>query len=257
MRMLGRRGRVISSWDDWEQPKGKSKQWVVGRSAMEISRAFFRERDARVPSQVLALCRKHPSLAGFVPEEAHAEFETALPPAGSSGPRNHDVWIRGRVGTALACIGVEAKADETFDGPLAAKQRYGLRRKAAGQRSDLPQRLVILGDMLMGPTFDLAVPRYSRLRYQLLAGLAGTAIQASHDGASRAMFVVYEFSSSKTAAELQAKNARDLATFLSLLPVALTAPGHGEVVGPIVLPASQWMSAPVELFVGKVVDQVA
>ncbi len=195
MKILDKSGAPILSWTDWVPPRGGDKQWVEGRSAMEIARAFFREGTAAMPRPLNRLLESSSVTAGFVAETALPEFETKLPPRGSSGPRNHDVLIRGHAGARKITIGIEAKADEPFDGPLSAKQAYAQKRVAEGKNTTMPERLSILGKLLFGSKFDLANGQYSELGHQLIAGVAGSAIQADIDGADVAVFVVYEFRS--------------------------------------------------------------
>jgi hypothetical protein len=102
-------------------------------------------------------------------------------------------------------------------------------------------------------------PRYARIGYQLIAGLAGTAIQAADDGAEVAAFIVCEFRSERTEVAKQEKNARDLEAFVGLLPGGHTL-RPGALVGPFHFPASTFLVHPVDVFIGKVtvvVDQIA
>jgi hypothetical protein len=256
MRVIGKQNQEILSWQDWERPRDKAKQWVEGRSAMEIARAFFRNGNARLPEPLTRLLQNEPALSNFTAHEVRPEFETDLPPRGSSGPRNHDVWLRGYAGHRRVSIGIEAKADEAFDRPLSSKDEYGSRRLADGNATDMPARLTLLGAMLFGPQFDLTTPSFSRLGYQLVTGVAGTVIQAAHDGASTAAFVIYEFSTPLTSTQKQARNATDLAVFVRLLPGARSGPGPGQIIGPIPLEAAGPLPHPIELYIGKVIDQL-
>jgi len=106
---------------------------------MEIARTFFRADTPELPAPLRGLLASTEATAGFVPEVALPEFETYLPPPGSSGPRNHDVWVRGECGGVRVGLGIEAKADEAFDGSLRAKERYAARRVARGQATDMGQ----------------------------------------------------------------------------------------------------------------------
>lgn len=231
MKIIGKRGQDITSVDTWERPAKPIEHWVAGRSAMEIARAFFRSGTAALPEPLVALLAGEPVLAGFKADEARPEYQTALPPRGSSGPRNHDVWLRGAVAGRRVGIGIEAKADESFDLPVAAKLASAEKRIADGKGTDAPERLEILGLMLFGPAFDLGNPVYGRIGYQLVSGLAGTLIQAAREGASLAVFVVYEFSTPLTNAERQKENAKALDEFLRLLPGSYAGPEAGHLVG--------------------------
>jgi hypothetical protein len=255
MKILGKGGRLIESWEDWERPL-RDSQWAEGRSAMEIARAFFRDGEPRLPRPLADLLRSVQSLSAFVADEARLEFKTDLPPKGASGPRNHDVWVRGQAGELRVCVGIEAKADEAFDHSLSKKLADAYKKSVAGLGTDLPARLAALGTLLFGHSFDLARPSYQRLGYQLLSGTAGTAIQASRDGTSTAVFAVYEFITRKTRAENHDSNAADLDAFVGLLPGGFTGVVPGQLVGPIRLTASAILPRAVELFIGKVQERL-
>lgn len=129
MKVVGRHGRAIPSWKAWEKPVA-AYHWRAGRSAMEIARAFFRHGDAQLPEPLAAVLRRHPSLAGFVADEAHPEFRTPLPPRGARGPRNHDVWVQGHVRARQVRIGIEGKADEPFGDRLATQLKKASKQGA-------------------------------------------------------------------------------------------------------------------------------
>jgi hypothetical protein len=109
--------------------------------------------------------------------------------------------------------------------------------------------------MLFGPRFDLGAPVYSGIGYQLVSGVAGTAIQSTRDGASIAVFVVYEFSTPKTKAKNHARNAAALDAFVRLLPGGHRGPEPEALVGPFQL-FEALMPPAVELYIGKVKETV-
>jgi hypothetical protein len=257
MKVIGKRGQEITTWEDWERPAKPVEHWVAGRSAMEIARAFFRNGPAALPEPLVALFAKEAALAGFEAVVARPEHQTALPPRGASGPRNHDVWLSGDVAGRPVRIGIEAKADEEFDRPLTAKLAAGEKRIADGLGTDTPERLQILGSMLFGPSFDLGNPDYGRVGYQLVSGLAGTLIEAASEGVSLAAFVVYEFSSSLTSAKKQSENAKTLDAFVRLLPGSSRGPDAGQLVGPIHFDASEPLPRAVDVYIGKVTETIA
>lgn len=256
MKIIGKRAQEITSWEDWERPANPIKHWVAGHSAMEIARAFFRGGTAALPSPLVALLAGEPVLAGFEADEARPEHQTRLPPSGASGPRNHDVWLRGRVTGRKVGIGIEAKADEPFDDPVAVKLSDAEKRIADGKGSHAPERLQILGSMLFGPSFDLDNPVYGRIGYQLVSGLAGTLIQAAREEASLAVFLVYEFSSPLTNPEKQKENAKALDAFVRLLPVSYGGLEAGHLLGPIHFDASEHLTRAVDVYIGKVTEKV-
>lgn len=256
MKIIGKRGQEITTWEAWERPAKPIEHWVEGRSALELARAFFRNGMAALPAPLVAALATESALAGFAGDEARPEHQTALPPPGASGPRSHDVWLRGNVAGRPVGIGIEAKADEDFDRPLTAKLAAAEKRLEDGMGTDAPERLRILGSMLFGPSFDLGKPAYGRIGYQLVSGLAGTVLQAARDGASLAAFVVYEFSSPLTNAEKQKENAKALDAFVRLLPGSYGGPEVGQLVGPIRFDASEQLTRAVDVYVGKVTETV-
>lgn len=223
---------------------------------MEIARAFFRHREPSLPEALATLLRSKRSIADFVADEARPEFRTLLPPSGSSGPRNHDVWLRGHSRERKVCVGIEAKADEAFGASLARKRALALAHIAKGKTTRWQERLDILGAMLFGPKFELGEPVYSGIGDQLISGVAGTAIQSAQDGANIAAFVVYKFSTAKTKAKNHKRNAAALDEFVGLLPGGHHGPKPGALVGPFQLFDSRFMPAAVELYIGKVSETV-
>lgn len=230
--------------------------WAEARSAMEIARAFFRYGEPRLPEALTTLLRSKPSLADFVAEKVRPECRTALPPLGSSGPRNHDVWLSGHSRERKVCVGIEAKADEPFGDPLAKKRALAMARIKQGKATRWLERLESLGAMLFGPRFDLGNPICSAIGYQLLSGVAGTAIQSAQDGANLAVFVVYEFSTPKTKAKNHERNAAALDAFVRLLPGGHRGLEPGALVGPFQLFDARFMPQAVELHIGKVRETV-
>lgn len=253
MKVIGSNGNEITEWKTWERPQDEAKQWVEGRSAMEIAKAFFRSSQPALPPPLLALLATHPAFSGFVASEVRPELETNLPPT-SRGPRHHDVWIRGAVAGRRVVLGIEAKVDEPFDAPLASKHRDALERSP---NSDFPERLRVLGELLFGGSFDVNDAVYAGLGYQLLSGIAGTLIQAAHDDAPVAAFVIYELVTSKSDPKKRANNAHALESFVRLLPGNYTSVVAGHFLGPIAYTPALPLPRTVELYVAKVVDVVS
>jgi hypothetical protein len=155
----------------------------------------------------------------------------------------------------IVCI--EAKVSESF-GDTVASELQACRKRP---RTDFPARLDCLTRSLFGfgayeddgKTVRAAV---AGLRYQLLAAVAGTLIEARLHGASAAIFLVHQIGTEDAA------NKQALDEFLSLLyplnggpdePVHLPA---GELLGPISVANGDTLGQPtrsdnIPLFIGK------
>jgi len=114
---------TLSSLDEWEiyaGPKGKH-QWVVGRSAKEVARAWLVGGEDGLPPEVSSALLAHPRF-GRVSQwraepEAKLRFDTF-----AGEPRNSDLAVHARDNHGSYLIAVEAKADEPYGDSLRPKQ---------------------------------------------------------------------------------------------------------------------------------------
>jgi hypothetical protein len=166
---------------------------------------------------------------------------------------------------------IEAKADEPFGGTVErelsnARQRPATRFKA---------RLDWLTRSLLGiPAFQddqgsVLSDLISKLPYQLLSGIAGTLLEAELQGAVKAIFLVHEFRTKKTANKKIQANANALNSFLRLFQSMNRGSSEdltlevGHIVGPISIadrPVTRPPKIPrnIPLFVGKLrIDRLA
>ncbi|HWL64245.1 MAG TPA: hypothetical protein VNQ32_15725 [Steroidobacteraceae bacterium] len=108
--------------------------------------------------------------------------------------------------------------------------------------------------MVFGAEAEPEREPWASLRYQLLTAVAGTALRARRDGASRAVLIIHEFHGSKTAAPLVERNAADLGALLGLMnggkEVALAS---GRLAGPWGVQAEPGPDGAVQLLVGKAI----
>jgi hypothetical protein len=166
-------GRPIAKLDGWHElaPPAAANHWREHRSAYELARAWTEGDGAE---RLMVLLGPHDAFAGVELEQAIAERKTWFDDI-PGGPRNHDLPVVGR--TPAGVIGIETKADETFDRDLADFVASARRRSAATRA---PERLDRLTRALFGTT--LAEDRsLAPLRYQLFSALAGTLAEAVDD----------------------------------------------------------------------------
>ena len=221
MELLGRRDIAITTWEQWTRPK-RGYQWAEGRSAMELAKAWFSQGVLQCPRDLALLFQSASFLNGLILRKGRPEFVTPLPVAGEG--RNHDLYLLGSVGTQTVTICIEAKADEPFGDTISHAIQKARKRKPS---TGMPARARQLITILMGRDSDPEAEPWSTLRYQLLTGIAGTVLQAGHDAATIALFIVHEFITSKTNDSLHALNTGDLSSFLRVLdPSSQMKPGQ-------------------------------
>lgn len=246
MLILNRAGSPIFTWEDWTRPK-KEDHWEEGRSAMELAKAWFRGSTAECPVELDTLLRSAPFLEGLRLLEGRPEFVTSLPMAGEG--RNHDLYIRADSADGKISICVEAKADEPFGNTL-LDEFAKARKRNPGTRVHIRARRLI--QILTGTDVNPEKSPWKYLRYQLLTGLSGTALQASRDGAKMGVFIVHEFVTHKTRYELHARNWDDLAVFLRALSATLPSLGPGRFWGPL----ETYTAPSINLYVAKIVTNL-
>jgi len=248
--LRNKRGRLISDVDTWPRPK-RDYQWKAGRSAMELARSWFRGETLACPSELLALLESHDLTRGCTLVGGQPEFVTPLPERGEG--RNHDLWLTGTCAMGGLTICVEAKADEQFG------ERIGDAIDAARRRtpqSGMPARAKALLELLLGRPADPEHEPWCALRYQLLTGIAGTAIQAVVDDSAVAAFVVQEFCGADTSAALQQQNDGDLNGFMQAVFPAMQPLNTGRLSGPITLAVGSHLLQPVQVLVGKIRSEI-
>lgn len=246
--LKGRDGGQITDWRAWKRPK-KDYQWRAGRSAMELARAWFVSPLPLCPREIADLLASHPRTRGVTLVEGVPEYVTALPERGEG--RNHDLLLLGRGASGSVVVSVEAKVDEPFGQTIGSYWDTG-RRSAEPTRA--PERIEALLAMVFGPGARPDADPWRKLRYQLLTGVAGAAIEASRRQADTAVVVVHEFRTESADAKNVALNAEDLRTFVGVL-LSLQAGDivDGRLYGPVGLPSSKHLARAVDLFIGKAV----
>ena len=248
--IYGKDGEPIVDWRDWERPATAGRRWKAGRSGIECARAWLARTGPMVPAEIRQLLDGHPSTGGVEIVSGYPEHVTRLPPNFGSDGRNHDLDLVANLLGQPVTICVEANADEKLGkrlGPYFDKMR-------SDDSSEIPSRIQALLELLWDATAHPTSQPWSDLRYQLVAGAAGTVLEAERKGASTAVFVIHEFRTTATKALKIQRNAEDYAAFVQALcgvPADQVAPG--VLYGPRVVTRRQHLSADVQLLVGKAV----
>jgi hypothetical protein len=219
------------------------RQWVDGRSAKELARAWVGSGTPVVPAALTALLDSCELTRGFVCDEAFPEHVTRLDDFRGEH-RNHDLLVIGSTGGGPTVIGVEGKNDEVF-GDIVGE--YHAVKSASDVRSNVPARIEQLVSALVADGMLTAAP----LRYQLLTASMGTLIEASARGANQAVVVVHTFRSNDSKPDKLAQNAADYAAFVRAFDSSAVVV-DGVVAGPYSVPGSD-----VQLLTGKIGTDVS
>src|SRR4051812_37532903 len=101
-------GRPIRTLAEWPR---RARHWALGRSAMELARDWL-EGDAA--ERVRTLLERRSELADLTLQTGVVEKLTRFDDI-RGGPRNHDLLVHASARSGAVVIGVEGKADESFD----------------------------------------------------------------------------------------------------------------------------------------------
>ena len=239
-------GTLIENWEDWERPK-LDYHWKAGRSAMELAKSWFREGRLSPPSEFIALLLSEPRLQELKLLRGTPELVTALPKRGEG--RNHDLALVGETPRESVTICVEAKADEPFGAETVREYwERAMRRRNLGDSTRAPERIRALLGMIDRSGSLPAESAWGLVRYQLLAAICGTVLQAQLDSSSLAVFVVHEFHTESTLEDNLRRNQLDLQEFLSVLLSGPMSVELGRLYGPFKVTG-------VDCLVGKAVSE--
>ena len=183
-RIVGRIGEAIRSLEDWRmfgEPAGGAGQWAEGRSALEEGRAWVSL------GPLLGLLQSHAATRGFAPALVRPEVPLELDDS-RGRTRHSDVLACGHAAGGKTLVAVEAKADERFDERTLADAVGG-----APPGSHIPERVNALCRRMFGSDLDHLPEPVRGLRYQLVHGPTGVALEAQRLGAEVAVFAVHEF----------------------------------------------------------------
>lgn len=246
-------GRKIATLADWETHAGPKSpdQWVEGRSAKEVARAWLEGAGLNLPFDVAQVLAADPS---FGPVESWiAEPEAKLPFDDFAGePRNSDLVVHATDSHGPYLIAVEAKADEPFGETIAEALASALERLLANERSKGLIRIQQLAQALFGARLQ-GDPAIKNMRYQLLTACAGAICEAERRGYQRALLLIHEFVTAKTDDGRHEANAAALGTFVKRLSHGVTMElRSGSIYGPFAVPGKPLFAGTTKLFIGKV-----
>ena len=249
---IKKNGSEILTLEEWERFAGPKRpdQWVDGRSAKEVARAWLGAQKSELPEEVNETLLSNPAFARI--QKWMAEPEAKLKFDSFPGePRNSDLAVYAEDAFGPFLIAVEAKADEPFGETVADALAASVERCAEKGQSNGVVRIQQLVDALLGPRQN-GEPPLKHLRYQLLTACAGALCKAECNGFDRAVLFIHEFVTSKTSDEKHEANATDLNNFLKRITHGkINSVVSGHLYGPFSVPGVPLLSSQVKLFVGK------
>lgn len=256
MRFVSRHDEPITTLEEW-RTLGKpaaDHHWQQGRSARELAEDWL-QRDAA--ARVVSLLELQEAFGGITLIEGVAEKQTQFDDL-PRGKRNHDLLVRATCRAGNVTIGVEGKADESFDKPL---WQWRERATSASADSAAPQRLDHLTGLWFGTTIDRdqTQPPLACLGYQLLSALAGTLADAKADEAGLAVLLVHEFVTDKTDDARHQANARVLENFVTRLAGDATREGDADawITAPVNVPGDgSWTPRQTQVSMAKMVTRL-
>lgn len=253
---IDKNGQGITSVEDWGRLAGPkaSNQWVEGRSAFELARAWVETNAPTMPPDVRALLNSHADTAALAVDVVWPEHPIAFD-SRRGEPRNADLAFVGQAGRHRVAVTVEAKADEPFGSTVGETLTAAVARWTENERSGGVGRVLDLVESILPRPTDGGT-QASALRYQLLTAVAGTLALAVSTRADIGVLVIHEFVTNKTRAELHAKNHADYQAFLARLSPSLAGGDRAALVGPIVVPGAPLFAGPVPLFIGTLSTRV-
>ena len=243
----------LSSLQAWERLAGPKSpdQWVDGRSAKEVARAWLQGNGVHLPPEVATALAGHPAFGPVKTWDAEPEVKLRFDKFAGE-PRNSDLVVYAQDAHGPFLVAVEAKADEPFGETVAETLSAALERYLENNRSNGVARVQQLAQALLGPRKQ-GDPPLNEVRYQVLTACAGVICEAERRGYSRALMLVHEFVTDKTKDANHRRNAADLDLFLRRLSHGgVVSLAVGEIRGPFALPGAPLLQDSVALFIGKV-----
>lgn len=251
----------IASVAEWQVQAGPKHpvQWAEGRSAQELAEAWFRTGEPAMPREFRDLLESRAETRGLDVKEVYPECQIRFDRRRGE-PRNADLAFVGEApGGHRVAVTVEAKADEPFGPTIAEALVAALEQRLVSPRSKAVDRIedLVVSILRSQRRPDGRKERVSlgRLRYQLLAAVAGTLAFAARNDAPLAALVVHEFVTDRTRDARHHANAADLREFIERLGASSSSAGPW-LVGPISIPGAPLFRPGAELLIGKVVTNL-
>src|SRR5260221_14788458 len=97
--------RSVEGWRKFAAPKGGDRQWVDGRSAKELAKAWCASGLVEAPAEFLRMLRSHELTRELSLLEGYPEWKTDLR-GELRGPRNHDLLLIGKSAERRVVVGV-------------------------------------------------------------------------------------------------------------------------------------------------------
>jgi hypothetical protein len=256
---IAKKNVAIANLNDWlthAGPKDPDRQWVEGRSAMEVARAWLDGAAQGPPKEIADLLRTNADFRSIVIEDVEPEARVVFD-SRRGEPRNADLVFSGHDDIGPVVGSVEAKADEPFGARLSDVLNIVLERAVADPRSGGIERIVDLVRGLVPSRAPDTAP-ISELRYQLLTGIAGTLAVAAERQAKRAIFIVHVLETNRTSSRLLAANAEDANQFVRRLSSgSIEQLEEGILHGPIHVRGEALSARPAALYVGKATRRIS
>jgi hypothetical protein len=201
---------IIDSVEKWKQfapPFGGDKQWEDGRSAKELAK-YIIGANGILPKEIEAVIPKdlYEGKSFVWTPEYVTYFDKTI--YGPGNGRNHDMVMY----NDKAFIGIEAKADETFDKTLEDWLKSG---ESENSKANRKKRLNAMCNLILGRGYLQKTD--SGLRYQLFSAITGIIIEAEKRSLENAMLVIITFKVKGHFSERKTiRNENDLSNFLGM-----------------------------------------
>jgi len=243
--------RPLVDLEDWRVRAGpkSSSQWTDFRSAKEAAKHWLGALPG-FPSDLSSSLASHQDFSEVLEWRAEPEVQLRFDKRRGE-PRNTDVLFKARDAKGMFVVAVEAKADETFDKPIANVLADARKRLLTNPRSGGVARVEDLVASLL-PVATGSTSLDATLRYQLFTAAAGALAFAEQNRMDRAVLYVQEFVTPKTTDENHRANGDDLNRWL--YRVSSGAHSHiadRQLLGPISVPGAPLFAGRAALYIGK------
>ncbi len=247
---ISKNGTPILTLDEWETCAGPDgpDHWTDGRGAKEAARAWL-EGD-ELPKELKTALKHHEGF-GKVARWA-GEPLVALPFDGPADAPLVDLVVEAEDEHGTWLIVVDAKSDEPFGETVGDLLATSLEARLQNEGFDGIDRITRLAAALFGPRHD-DDPALKDIRYPLLTASAGCIAEAERRGYPRALLLIQEFVTDRTADRKLLQNTIDLGRFVKRLSHgAFKGLNPGDIAGPIRVPGVPLLSPTIDFHIGKI-----